>query len=68
MLILVVTLGLSITLASCNKDKIVYQCPMDCEKGKTYEEKGSCPVCKMDLNKVENYQQSNDSNNAGSGD
>ena len=29
--------------------KDVYQCPMDCEKGKTYEETGSCPVCKMDL-------------------
>ncbi|WP_216359366.1 heavy metal-binding domain-containing protein [Sediminicola luteus] len=27
----------------------VYQCPMDCEKGKAYAEKGSCPVCKMDL-------------------
>mgnify|MGYP000444854433 CR=1 FL=1 len=27
----------------------VYQCPMDCEQGKTYEEAGSCPVCKMDL-------------------
>ena len=26
-----------------------YQCPMDCEKGKTYAEEGSCPVCKMDL-------------------
>ena len=26
-----------------------YQCPMDCEKGKTYEGEGSCPVCKMDL-------------------
>ena len=26
-----------------------YQCPMDCEKGKTYDEAGSCPVCKMDL-------------------
>lgn len=22
---------------------------MDCEKGKTYAEKGKCPVCKMDL-------------------
>lgn len=29
----------------------VYQCPMDCEKGKTYAEAGSCPVCKMDLKK-----------------
>ena len=26
-----------------------YQCPMDCEDGKTYAESGSCPVCKMDL-------------------
>ncbi|GGK40523.1 MULTISPECIES: heavy metal-binding domain-containing protein [Flavobacteriaceae] len=30
----------------------VYQCPMDCEKGKTYEKEGTCPVCKMDLKKV----------------
>ena len=28
-----------------------FQCPMDCVKGKTYAEKGSCPVCKMDLKK-----------------
>ena len=26
-----------------------YKCPMDCEEGKTYDEKGKCPVCKMDL-------------------
>ena len=29
-----------------------YACPMDCEKGKTYEAPGQCPVCEMDL--VEN--------------
>lgn len=29
--------------------KDAYQCPMDCEKGKTYEAEGTCPVCKMDL-------------------
>lgn len=28
---------------------MAYQCPMDCESGKTYAEAGSCPVCKMDL-------------------
>jgi len=28
---------------------VVYQCPMDCEDGKTYANEGSCPVCKMDL-------------------
>lgn len=28
---------------------LAYQCPMDCEKGKTYTEKGTCPVCKMEL-------------------
>ncbi|MDO9274916.1 MAG: heavy metal-binding domain-containing protein [Lutibacter sp.] len=32
----------------------VYQCPMDCEKGKTYEVAGSCPVCKMDLVAISN--------------
>ncbi|NEW77920.1 MAG: hypothetical protein GZ086_00515 [Gelidibacter sp.] len=30
----------------------VYQCPMDCENGKTYEVAGSCPVCKMDLKEI----------------
>lgn len=30
-----------------------YQCPMDCEKGKTYTDAGNCPVCKMELKKVE---------------
>ena len=29
-----------------------YQCPMDCEDGKTYVEAGSCPVCKMGLKLV----------------
>lgn len=31
---------------------VVYACPMDCEKGKTYPQTGSCPVCKMDLEAV----------------
>jgi len=32
------------------KEKVAeYQCSMDCEKGKTYDKAGSCPVCKMDL-------------------
>lgn len=30
-----------------------YQCPMDCEEGKTYEAEGKCPVCEMALKKVE---------------
>jgi len=29
-----------------------YICPMDCEHGKTYEEPGICPVCKMDLIRI----------------
>lgn len=29
--------------------EMAYACPMDCEKGKTYAEKGKCPVCEMDL-------------------
>jgi len=35
----------------------IYQCPMDCEDGKTYDEEGSCPVCKMDLKKVEKKEE-----------
>lgn len=26
-----------------------YRCPMNCEKGKTYEKPGKCPVCGMNL-------------------
>lgn len=46
-----------ITLVSCNNKvsektndtQTVYQCPMKCEGEKVYHEKGSCPVCKMDI-------------------
>lgn len=34
-------------------EKSLYQCPMDCEHGKTYTEKVACPVCGMDLEKAE---------------
>lgn len=30
-----------------------YQCPMDCEEGKTYDAEGICPVCEMNLKKLE---------------
>jgi len=62
-LVLVVAIGLTFT--SCKKDKKadateettgetasadqVYQCPMDCEHGKSYTEAGECPVCEMKL-------------------
>ncbi|MFN0214390.1 MAG: heavy metal-binding domain-containing protein [Saprospiraceae bacterium] len=29
-----------------------YICPMNCEKGKTYDQPGSCPVCHMDLEPI----------------
>lgn len=35
-----------------NSDKgktAVYGCPMDCEHGKTYEAKETCPVCGMQM-------------------
>lgn len=62
--IITIIITLAITFSSCKTDKkestsiettnAVYQCPMDCENGKTYKEKGSCPVCKMDLKSVKN--------------
>lgn len=30
----------------------MYQCPMKCEGDKMYAEKGTCPICKMDLELV----------------
>lgn len=45
----------SMLLSSCNKketkeiSKMEYQCPMECEGEKVYDEVGSCPICKMDL-------------------
>jgi hypothetical protein len=57
-LIIVVIFALGMTTTSCKKEKVeekkqmateVYQCPMDCEKGKTYSKPGNCPVCKMAL-------------------
>lgn len=30
---------------------VAYQCPMDCENGKTYNKPGKCAVCEMDLEK-----------------
>ncbi|MES2138233.1 MAG: heavy metal-binding domain-containing protein [Bacteroidota bacterium] len=57
---------LSVIMASCNnannkgteqtEEKASYQCPMDCEKGKTYDKPGQCPVCGMDLEKIEATQ------------
>ena len=32
-------------------EKEVYQCPMKCEKEKTYDKEGKCPVCEMKLRK-----------------
>lgn len=31
--------------------KLAYVCPMDCEKGKTYDKPRKCPKCEMDLEK-----------------
>jgi len=64
-LVLAVIVAVGLTFTSCKKDKKtdaveeasnetasadqVYQCPMDCEHGKSYTEAGKCPVCEMDL-------------------
>ena len=61
----------SVLFTACKKDektstkatttKVVanqeYQCPMKCEGEKTYKDKGTCPVCKMDLKKVAKKEQ-----------
>lgn len=37
---------------SKNQGQSVYQCPMDCEAGKTYKEPGSCAICGMPIELV----------------
>ncbi|MFD2550477.1 SCO family protein [Bizionia sediminis] len=51
---------LALLLQSCaftneetKNDSLVYACPMQCEDQKTYQNPGSCAVCKMDLKAVE---------------
>ena len=34
------------------KDEIAYQCPMKCEGEKTFNSKGSCSICNMDLKSI----------------
>ncbi len=41
-----------------------YQCPMQCEGNKTYNEPGTCPVCKMEL-KIVSQEQTGNINNEG---
>jgi len=64
-LVLALIVAVGFTFTSCKNDKKeevkeevgekmasndeIYQCPMDCEHGKSYTEAGKCPVCKMDL-------------------
>jgi hypothetical protein len=45
----------------------LYQCPMDCEKGKSYNKEGKCPVCEMalkaktvDMDADENHSEDHD--------
>ncbi|ESU27111.1 hypothetical protein FLJC2902T_22190 [Flavobacterium limnosediminis JC2902] len=40
-----------------DSQQLAYQCPMDCEDGKTYDKPGKCPVCEMDLVEVKAGQQ-----------
>tara|TARA_B100000809_G_scaffold154696_1_gene152008 strand:+ start:217 stop:429 length:213 start_codon:yes stop_codon:yes gene_type:complete len=55
----------TILLSSCNNNSqakspaeskmesiVKTQCPMKCEGEITYQEKGTCPVCKMDLQEI----------------
>lgn len=68
-LALAIVFALGVTVSSCktHKDKEkkeiaadVYQCPMDCEDGKTYHEPGKCPVCDMDLKMKEDHDDGHD--------
>jgi hypothetical protein len=39
----------SSTVKNDGSHKHSYRCPMNCEKGKTYDKEGNCPICGMKL-------------------
>lgn len=51
--VLILFFNFSVFMTDCSDsvptEEQVYQCPMDCEEGKTYVENKRCRVCKMDL-------------------
>jgi len=48
-------LFLFFAMSSCKKENVTYQCPMQCEGENTFSsKKGTCAVCKMDLQPVSN--------------
>ncbi|MGM5470864.1 SCO family protein [Flavobacteriaceae bacterium LMO-SS05] len=56
MFVLLITV---LAFQACKSDKTsnknsaqVYQCPMQCEGDKTYDQPGSCPICGMDIKQV----------------
>lgn len=55
--VLLTIVGLTL-LVSCGNDSkrktvsYTYQCPMDCEDGKTYNSLVNCPVCKMEVTPI----------------
>ncbi len=56
LIVLSIVFTASSLFIACGNDKeqnvTLYECPMHCEGDKTYDEAGSCPVCKMDLTPV----------------
>ncbi len=69
-LVLAIIFATGFAFTSCKSEKkeekkevatAVYQCPMDCEDGKSYTEAGSCSVCKMDLKEKKiSFEENND--------
>lgn len=55
---LIILLVFTLSFSSCKNEKstdndlAVYQCPMKCEGKKTFNQPGSCSVCKMDLKSI----------------
>jgi len=53
---LLVAVAASSGLTACHGDTAAhaaYMCPMECEGNKTYDHPGKCPICGMDLVKVQ---------------
>jgi len=56
LLLLILLIGNSCNTTPSQAEELRYQCPMKCEGDKTYDAPGSCPICKMDILKLENEE------------
>lgn len=53
-----IILQLGFIACSSNRKIVAYECPMHCQADTVYSNAGTCPVCKMELTGIEQFDAS----------